>query len=103
MMSVPLQRGILLDYTLIEVYEGPLKRTMAVSRLDGLARSIYECRFDLDKVAEPATVITAVIDPNNPPKPPEAETITVHHHPQGDILKKSSQGSLSVGEYNFID
>ena len=27
------------------------------------------------------------------------ETITVHHYAKGDTLKKSTQGSLSVGEY----
>jgi len=46
----------------------------------------YDCRFDLDNIAKPASTT-------------QAETITVHHHPKGDILKKSSQGSFKVGEY----
>jgi len=75
-----------LDYTLVEVYDRPLINTKAVSGLDGQTRSIYDCRFDLDNVAKPASTTNA-------------ETITVHHHPKGEILKKSSQGSLSVGEY----
>jgi len=74
-----------LDYTLVEVYDRPLINTKAVSALDGQTRSIYDCRFDLDNIAKPASAT-------------HAETITVHHHPKGETLKKSSQGSLSVGE-----
>ena len=82
----PQRGGILLDYTLVEVYDRPLIDTKAVSGLDGQTRSIYDCRFDLDNIATPASTTTA-------------ETITVHHHPKGETLKKSSQESLSVGKY----
>ena len=86
-MLLSLQKGgILLDYTLVKVYDKPLIDTKLISGLDGQKRSIYDCRFDLDNITEPASVT-------------QAETITIHHHPKGDILKKSSQGSLSVGEY----
>jgi len=77
---------ILLDYTLIEVDDEPLIETKVVSGLDRRERSIYDCRFDLDNIAESASTT-------------QAETITVRHHPRGDILKKSSQGSFKVGEY----
>ena len=66
--------------------ERPLIDTKVVSGLDGQTRSIYDCRFDLDDVTHPASGL----------KP---ETITVHHYAKGDTLKKSTQGSLSVGEY----
>ena len=54
--------------------------------LDGQTQSIYECQFDLDNSATPTSTTTT-------------ETITVHHYPKGETLKKSSQGSLSMGEY----
>ena len=40
----------------------------------------------LDNIATPASTTTT-------------ETITVHHHPKGESLKRSSQRSLSMDEY----
>ena len=75
-----------MDYTLVEVDDSLLINTKVFSGLDGQTRSIFDCRFDLDNIAEPSCDT-------------QPETITIHHHPKGEILKKSSQRSLSVGEY----
>ena len=79
------QDDVLLDYTLIPVYERPLNDTMIKSELDGQIFPLSACKFDLDNPATPSGI-------------DEMETVCILHYPRGQTLKRSTQGSVSVGK-----
>ena len=79
------QEEVLLDYTIIQVHERPLNDITIISELDGEKFSLSTCKFDLDKPATPSGI-------------EEMETVFILHYPQGQPLKRSTQGSASVGE-----
>ena len=87
MMS--LQEDVLLDYTVMQVRERPLNDIMIKSELDGETYSLSTCKFDLDNPASPSGI-------------EGMETVTILHYPQGMPLKRSTQGSASVGKYVAI-
>lgn len=82
---VSLQDHILLDYTLIEVNERPLKEIVVTSKQDGESFSLFDCKFNLD-------------DPATPSGTGEMETVSILHYPLGQPLKRSTQGGINVGE-----
>lgn len=86
MMS--LQNDVLLDYTIVQVRERPLNDIMIKSELDGETFSLSTCKFDLDHPASPSGE--------------KMETVTILHYPNGQPLKRSTQGSESVGKYVAI-
>lgn len=77
---------ILLDYTVIQVYEEPLNNMIIKSQLDGEKFPLSACKFDLD-------------NPTIPSDAKEMETICMFHYPRGQTLKRSAQGSVSVGKW----
>ena len=83
------QGDVLLDYTLIVVHERRLVDVMIKSELDGETFSLAICKFDLN---DPAISSAK-----------EMETVSILHYPQGMTLKRSSQGSVSVGKYILIN
>lgn len=74
-----------LDYTVVRVYERRLKEAKFICKLDGMERSVFDCKFDLDKHVKPS------------PKPVSNETVSVYHHPHSKVLQKSTQKSIECG------
>ena len=58
---------------------------MIKSELDGETFPLSTCKFDLDNPATPSGI-------------DEMETVCILHYPQGLPLKRSAQGSVSVGK-----
>ena len=79
------QEDVLLDYTIIQVHERPLNDVTIISELDGEKFSLSTCKFNLD-------------NPATPFGNKEMETVFILHYPLGSPLKRSTQGSVSVGE-----
>ena len=76
---------ILLDYTVIQVCEEPLDNMIIKGQLDGEEFPLSACKFDLDNSTIPSNA-------------KEMETICMFHYPKGHPLKRSAQGSVSVGK-----
>ena len=58
---------------------------MIKSELDGETFPLSACKFDLNNPAVPSDIT-------------EMETICILHYPRGQPLKRSTQGSVSVGK-----
>ena len=58
---------------------------MIKSELDGETFPLSACKFDLNNPAIPSGIT-------------EMETICILHYPRGQPLKRSTQGSVSVGK-----
>ena len=58
---------------------------MIKSELDGETFPLSTCKFDLDNPATPSDI-------------DEMKTVCILHYPQGLPLKRSAQGSVSVGK-----
>jgi len=84
-----LQGYVFLDYTLIKINERPLRDVIITSELDGEKFSLFDCKFDLDNPAMPSGT-------------EEIETVSISHYPLGEPLKRSTQGSVSVGKYCVV-
>ena len=71
---------------MIQVYEEPLNNMIIKSQLDGEKFPLSACKFDLD-------------NPTLSSDAKEVETICMFHYPRGQPLKRSAQGSVSVGKW----
>ena len=79
------QADVLLDYTLIQVYDEPLNNIRIKSELDGQEFPLSQCKFDLDK-------------PTTPSGNEEMEIISILHYVSEGPLKRSTHCSVSVGK-----
>jgi len=75
-----------LDYTVVEVDEKPLKDAKVHSRLGGYERSIYDCKFDLDKSTRPSSLKYQDL------------AVTIYHYPERKPITNSTVLTKRCGE-----